>query len=274
MTKRLTSKFHVCKNIQGKHKNLWGVVKSTKFRSVRILKQKVFLINQKANRFSSFGKFLNSKKCLRRFYCNIQEKPFKRLLTKAKKSHCKTMDKFISLLESRLDTIIYRSCFVNSLYMARQLINHGFVFVNMQLISSVNIVNPGDLIKINYKTIESKKNLINIIKQQHFKVYYLLFLKKTIDIKSRKKVVKTLNSKNRKITFLLKTILLKRHIYSIKQLTKIKLIPSYLETNFKILQAILLWDPLFKHVYFPIKVKYKKHKTSVSYSYNAILYNN
>lgn len=274
MTKRLTSKFHVCKNIQGKHKNLWGVVKSTKFRSVRILKQKVFLINQKSNRLSFFGKLLNSKKCLRRFYCNIQEKPFKTLLIKAEKSNCKTMDKLISFLESRLDTIIYRSCFVNSLYMARQLINHGFVFVNMQVISSANILNPGDLIEINYKTIESKKNLINILKQRHFKIYYLLFLKKTIDINSRKKIVKTLNSKNRRITFLLKTILLKKQILSIKQLTKIPLIPSYLETNFKILQVILLWDPLFKHVYFPVKIKYKKHNTSVSYSYNEILYSN
>jgi len=60
----------------------------------------------------------------------MQEQAFKRILKKSVKSPLTTLDRFISFLESRLDVVLFRSCFVSSLHQARQMINHGVVLVN------------------------------------------------------------------------------------------------------------------------------------------------
>lgn len=275
MTKRLTAKFQVCKNIRGKHKNLWGVVKSTQFRSVRILKRNAFLVNQKINRLSSFGRYLNTKQCLKNFYCNIEEKPFQLLLKKATISKSKTLDKLVSLLESRIDTVLYRSCFVNSLYMARQLINHGFVYINSKQIVSKNFtLNSGDIIEVKNNKLKSKDSLLITLKQRRFKQHYKIVTKKTTQRKKEliKSAIKTLNHRNRNITPILKKMLAKQKAFSIERLVKLSVIPQNLETNFQLLKIIFLWDPVLKNVYYPIKVKYKKHLNSILYSYNEVLY--
>ena len=41
-----------------------------------------------------------------------------------------TAENFIGLLERRLDAVIYRSKFANTIFSSRQLINHGHVKVN------------------------------------------------------------------------------------------------------------------------------------------------
>jgi small subunit ribosomal protein S4 len=65
-------------------------------------------------------------------------------------------------LETRLDSILYRSYFVSSINSARQLIVHGNVFVNNKKITKSNfLLKRGDLIQIS-KNVESavKKNIL------------------------------------------------------------------------------------------------------------------
>jgi small subunit ribosomal protein S4 len=276
MSKLLSSKFNVCKNIKGKYKNLWGTFKSKKLRSVKIFLKNTFIINQKLNRLSSFGKFLNTKQCLKSFYL-IKETFLQFLLRKATLSFSKTINKLISFLESKLDTVLYRACFVNSLYMARQLINHGFINLNskQQLRSKKIMLNSGDTIEIKIKNISFKKNLIAILKQRQFKQHYKITTKRLNLGKKKlaKIIIKILNNKNRNITPIFINFLKKKSQYFlITKLTKLQIIPKNLEANFKLFKIVFLWDPNMNKVYYPIKIKYKKHSHSFFYSYNEILY--
>ena len=166
MTKRNKSKFQVCKRIHGIHKNLWGVQKASKFRSIRIFRQNSFLITQKKNRLTSFGRYLNTKQMIKNFYCNISEQSFQNYVNKSIISKSSCVPKLFSLLESRIDTILYRSCLVNSLYMSRQLINHKLVLMNKKSIKrSGMIANKGSIIELTGNKNYFHTKLIKILKQ-------------------------------------------------------------------------------------------------------------
>ena len=120
MTKRLLSKYSVCKKLRNPYKNLWGLKKKESLRSV---------INKK-KKSTPFSRILDIKQSLKFFYSNVQENLFKSYITSSVKSPSKTLDKLVSIMESRLDSVIFRSCFVTSFHQARQLINHRFVTVN------------------------------------------------------------------------------------------------------------------------------------------------
>jgi len=278
MTKRLKSKYKVCKKIKGLHKNLWAVVKSTKFRSIKVLKRNSFLVKQKLNRLSAFSKYLHTKQNLKHFYCNLSEQIFQRLLRKSIKSESKTTNKLISLLESRIDTVLYRACFVNSLHMARQLINHGFVYLNSIRVRSKHIqLFSGDFLEIKNTNILLKNKLIKVLKQRRFRKYYNVVIKKQLNAKKKNLIfllIKSLNSKHRNLTALFEKLCLQYDIrFNIYQFKKFEAIPPNLEVNYKILKISFLWDPKFQEVYYPVKLKYKKHDKSLLYSYNEVMYN-
>lgn len=145
MTRRLNSKFSICKKIKKKYKNVWG---SNKGLSLRCTQN----IQKKRKGLSNFGRLLNIKQCLKTFYCNLSEKTFRKFLKKSIKSSLNTLDKFISLIEMRLDVILFRASFVPSLYKARQLINHGMIIVNSKTVFDINKkIKPYDLIEFRPK---------------------------------------------------------------------------------------------------------------------------
>jgi len=84
------------------------------------------------------------------------------------KSRLKNADKnasefLLNALETRLDTILYRSHFVSSINMARQFITHGNIYVNKKKVYSTNfLIKQGDLIQISKKLHNLVK--INILK--------------------------------------------------------------------------------------------------------------
>ena len=64
-----------------------------------------------------------------------------------------TTENLIALLESRLDTVIYRAKFAPTVFAARQLINHGHVRVNKKKVNvSSYRVKEEDLIEIKDKS--------------------------------------------------------------------------------------------------------------------------
>ena len=165
MTKRVNSKFKVCKKIAGVCKNLWGIPKAKHFRSVKIFKKDNFLIKQKKNRLSAFGRYLNTKQIIKSFYCNISEQNLQKYINKSIISKSMCLWKFFSILESRVDTILYRSCLVNSLYMSRQLINHKLVFLNNQEIKNFpKLAKNGDILSVNPSKTNLFANLITSLK--------------------------------------------------------------------------------------------------------------
>nr|NP_044775.1 ribosomal protein S4 [Reclinomonas americana]O21263.1 RecName: Full=Small ribosomal subunit protein uS4m; AltName: Full=Ribosomal protein S4, mitochondrial [Reclinomonas americana]AAD11890.1 ribosomal protein S4 [Reclinomonas americana] len=104
---------------------------------------------------------LKEKQKLRKFYANVTEKQFYNYYVKAKSFKGKIGDNLIKMLERRLDIIIYRAGFVNSIYQARLLVNHKHVLVNnkIQNISSY-LVQNGDMISI-------KPEIVNLLRNQY-----------------------------------------------------------------------------------------------------------
>ena len=77
-----------------------------------------------------------------KFVYGIQEKQFHNYYEKAARQEGNTGDNLLTLVERRLDNVVYRLGFANSRRQARQLVNHGHFTVNG---SRVNI--PSYLIK-------------------------------------------------------------------------------------------------------------------------------
>ena len=97
---------------------------------------------------------LNASRIFRLIYGNLSKgfvkKKIRHLFTKKNNNNFNLL--FLKLFEQRLDTILYRSKFCISLRNARQLIVHGKVIVNRQIIKTPSyMLKPGDLIRINQK---------------------------------------------------------------------------------------------------------------------------
>lgn len=80
-------------------------------------------------RTSEYGIQLREKQKAKRLY-GILEKQFKRYFTTASKVKGATGLKFLELLETRLDNIVYRLGFSTSRAGARQLVSHGHIKVD------------------------------------------------------------------------------------------------------------------------------------------------
>jgi len=104
---------------------------------------------RRKTKLSDFGVQLRAKQKLKGSYGNISEKQFRRIYDEAIRQRGDTSEKLIGLLESRLDTIVYRAKFVPTPFAARQFVNHGHVRVNGK---KVNIPSyrckPGDVIEV------------------------------------------------------------------------------------------------------------------------------
>ena len=81
-------------------------------------------------KLSDYGVQLQAKQKLKSYYGNMNEKQFRNTYKKAIMKKGDTAENLIGLLERRLDAVIYRSKFSNTIFSSRQLINHGHVKVN------------------------------------------------------------------------------------------------------------------------------------------------
>ena len=82
-----------------------------------------------AKKLSGYGKQLREKQKVKRIY-GVLEHQFKKYVSRASKSRGNSGDVLLSLLERRLDNVVYRLGFASSRPFARQIIAHGHVFVN------------------------------------------------------------------------------------------------------------------------------------------------
>jgi small subunit ribosomal protein S4 len=113
---------------------------------------------------SEYGMQLKEKQKARFMY-GIVEKQFRNYFKKAIIKSGVSGDNLMSLLEHRLDNVIYRLGFADTRQQARQVINHGHIRVN-----DIKVSSPSYQIKIGEKiswTEKSKKSkLLNIIKAE------------------------------------------------------------------------------------------------------------
>ncbi len=99
-------------------------------------------------KLSEYAVGLNEKQKLRYIY-GLLERQFRRVFENAKKERGITGERFLQLLETRLDSVVYLLGFAKSRQAARQFVNHGHIRVNGHKvdIASYNVL-PGDEIEV------------------------------------------------------------------------------------------------------------------------------
>jgi small subunit ribosomal protein S4 len=103
-------------------------------------------------KFSEYAIGLNEKQKLRFMY-GITEKQFRLTFERAKNVRGVTGDAFLQILETRLDSVIYRLGFAKSRAAARQLVGHGHISVNgIKTDIASFIVKEGDEIEVRERT--------------------------------------------------------------------------------------------------------------------------
>jgi small subunit ribosomal protein S4 len=107
-------------------------------------------------RTSDFGQQLREKQKVKRMY-GVLERQFRRYFTEAARRKGNTGENLLSLLESRLDNVVYRMGFGSTRAEARQLVSHRAINVNGQVVSIASyLVKPGDTVAVREK---AKKQL-------------------------------------------------------------------------------------------------------------------
>lgn len=102
-----------------------------------------------------YGLQLREKQKVKRMY-GVLERQFSNYFKKAERIKGITGENLLSLLERRLDNVIYRLGFASSRSQGRQLVNHGHIIVNKKKVTiSSFLVKVGDIISVKEK---SQKN--------------------------------------------------------------------------------------------------------------------
>ncbi len=98
---------------------------------------------------SDFGKQLAAKQILKGHYGNIGEKQFRNIYKEAIRRKGDTGEHLVALLESRLDTVVYRMNLVPTVFSARQFINHKHVTVNGKTVNIGSyVLREGDVVEV------------------------------------------------------------------------------------------------------------------------------
>lgn len=99
-------------------------------------------------RLSDYGEQLREKQKLRRMY-GVLERQFRRYYKEASRRRGATGELLLTLLETRLDNVVYRMGFAVTRAEARQLVNHKGVMVNDQIVNIASYeVKAGDEISL------------------------------------------------------------------------------------------------------------------------------
>ena len=154
MSKRIKSKHKVDRRLGV---NLWGRPKSP-------FNKRAYGPGQHGQRASAkpsdYKIQLQAKQKLKSYYGNLNERQFRNVYKEAARRKGNTGENLVGILESRLDAVIYRAKFANTVFQARQLINHGHVKVNGKRVNiSSFYLNENDEVEIK----DSSKQLNTIL---------------------------------------------------------------------------------------------------------------
>ncbi len=101
---------------------------------------------------SEYGRQLTEKQKVKFIY-GMLEKQFRKYYEIAVKMPGITGENLLTLLESRLDNVVFRLCFANTRRESRQMVNHGHILVNGKRVDIPSyIVKEGDVISIAEKS--------------------------------------------------------------------------------------------------------------------------
>jgi small subunit ribosomal protein S4 len=103
-------------------------------------------------KFSEYGLQLREKQKIKKTY-GLLEKQFRSLFEEAERMKGITGNNLLSMLERRMDNVVYRSGFANSRSEARQLVRHGHFNVNGKAVNIPSfMVKKGDIVEVTEKS--------------------------------------------------------------------------------------------------------------------------
>ncbi|MCD2450096.1 30S ribosomal protein S4 [Methylicorpusculum oleiharenae] len=127
----------------------------------------------KRTRTSDYANQLRAKQRLKRIY-GLLEKQFRNYYKVADMKKGATGENLLSLLESRLDNVVYRMGFASTRAEARQLVSHKSIMINQKLINipSYQVV-PGDLVSVREKSKKQQRiqDSLTVTEQYGFPVW-------------------------------------------------------------------------------------------------------
>lgn len=148
MSKRLESKFKIERRLGA---NLSGRAKSS-------FNKRNYGPGQhgaERKKLTDYGTQLHAKQKFKGVYGNISEKQLRKYYAEAIRRKGDSSENLVGILETRLDNVVYRLKFVNTVYAARQFVNHGHVTVNGKRVNIPSyLVKPGDEIAVRSKAKE------------------------------------------------------------------------------------------------------------------------
>ena len=119
-------------------------------------------------RLSDYALQLREKQKVRRIY-GVLEKQFRNYYKSAAATKGSTGENLLSLLETRLDNVVYRSGFGATRAEARQLVNHKSILVNNSIVNIPSYkVKPDDVISVREKSKKQTRisDSLNMAKQK------------------------------------------------------------------------------------------------------------
>lgn len=130
---------------------------------------------RRKRRLSEFGLQMQEKQKAKLTY-GLMEKQLRNLVQKVQKKKGDTQELIISILERRLDNIVYRLGFSKTRFMSRQLVSHGHIFVNGKRVNIPSFqVSEGDVISLSNKaskipqileSIKEEKEILPYVKRE------------------------------------------------------------------------------------------------------------
>ena len=106
---------------------------------------------QGRSKSSEYGQQLREKQKAKRFY-GVLESQFRGYFEMAERRPGQTGENLLSILECRLDNVVYRLGFANTRRQARQLVNHGHFTVNGNRVNIPSyLIKTGDVVAVSEK---------------------------------------------------------------------------------------------------------------------------
>lgn len=127
---------------------------------------------KRKRRLSEYGLQLREKQKAKTTY-GLLEKQFKRVVQTVRKQKGDTKELIISMLETRLDNLVYRLGFAKTRYMARQFVSHGHILVNgVKLTIPSYQAKTNDVISLSAKT-QTNPRVLELFKEEVAVLPYL-----------------------------------------------------------------------------------------------------
>lgn len=113
----------------------------------------------KRGKMTDYGIHLREKQKVKTFY-GVLERQFRKYYRMAEVAKGNTGKVLMSILEKRLDNVVYRLGFASSRSQARQFVSHGHILVNGNRVDVPSyLVRPGDVISV-----KNRKSSLEIVK--------------------------------------------------------------------------------------------------------------